>query len=131
MKKIVAIILLLALQCSSIQTIEQPPEVSPELQYGCASYTGKDWEKCIVKLVGKLQDISNKKPTKKLLEENRISENWVVKKYSLCFGDDSICAIETQNVYDPTLWAKVRPYLVTGSITIGIGFLLGVSASSR
>lgn len=129
MKKLIASLIILSfVNCSSFQTMSDELITDPQVKTGCATYTGTAWERCVIKLFGNYGKIVSVPPTKKFTYKERENEKFVIYHYDLCLGDGTFCLDDPDRKYDPTVWAIVRPHLITASITAVITLIGGASA---
>ena len=119
------------INCATFQTMSDEPITDPQLKTGCASYEGTDWEKCAIKLFKNYGKIINTPPKKKFTFKERENEKFVIYHYDLCLGDDTFCIDDPDRKYDPTIWATVKPHLVTAFFSAVAGFVGGASAANR
>jgi NAD-dependent dihydropyrimidine dehydrogenase PreA subunit len=128
-KRLISILLLISfVNCATFQTTSDEPITDPQLKIGCAAYEGTAWEKCVIKLFGNYGKIVNTPPTKKFNYKERENEKFVIYHYDLCLGDGTFCIDDPDRKYDPTIWATVRPHLITAGVTAFAMVIGGASA---
>jgi len=114
-------LLIFLFNCSSVEIKEDKNNNSPIPTFGCQKYKGKEWESCIVKLMGKLESILNEKPKRTILSKDRQDDENVLYTYSYCLGNDDICFTVKELKYEPTtlgvIWSTTKK--------IGLGFVIG------
>ena len=120
MKNIIILTLLLLISCSSAERTE-PIKGNPVPKFGCSKYKGKDWEKCVMNLLNKLESIVNIPPSKTLLDSKRYNQEYIIETYSYCFGSNDFCFEESEYVYDPTVIGR----LINFSKPLGVGIIVG------
>lgn len=124
--KILLPVLLFLFSCSS-PPVKESPNFSPIPSFGCQKYKGKEWESCLIKLVGKLENILNEKPVLASTETNRIDSEFVEYIYEYCLGDKDLCFKVNEKKYEPTTLGLI--WNATKKIGLGfaIGFVTGVT----
>ena len=127
MKIISYLIVLAMIGCSSV-TVDEKPVSSPIPVFGCQKYKGKEWESCVVKLMGKLEKILNEKPERSIVSSERYDSKYVDYTFQYCLGDKDICFEVTERKYEPTVMGLVIDAVIKVGIGFGLGFASGVYA---
>lgn len=128
MKKIIFFLLLFGIiNCSTI-TYKENVDFSPNVEIGCAEYTGINWEKCMIKLLRNKESIYSEPPvTIDTNEKFRINDREIVVKQKTCFGTNVFCYYHYDRRYDPTLSYKIQNHPITKIIIFTIGLAIGLN----
>jgi hypothetical protein len=127
MKIISFLVISVMISCSSFRG-EEKPISSPIPIFGCQKYKGKDWESCVLKLMGKLEKILNEKPERTIVNSERYDSKYVDYTFRYCLGEKDICFEVIERKYEPTLMGMVLDAVVKVGIGFGLGFASGVYA---
>lgn len=119
------VLLIFAVSCSTNQN-KEPAKPKPIASFGCSKYKGKDWEKCMISLVGKLENIVNLEPKKNVLSSERVDNRFILVRYEYCFGENDLCFQESEYVYDPTIIGKAISFIEPMSLGVVFGVIIGV-----
>jgi hypothetical protein len=125
--KILSIVLISFLIGCSTLTVEEKPVSSPIPVFGCQKYKGKEWESCVIKLMGKLEKILNEKPERTIINTERYDSKYVDYTTQYCLGDKDICFDVIERKYEPTVMGLVIDAVIKVGIGFGLGFASGVT----